>query len=100
MKKIGYVCPECGHEFVQGESNYNYDTANLDFECPECGWCGTDKMLDEDDEETPYSDIIDYADQHGIYALGFALYQIAKTKDIELNWDLAREIYEYDGRNE
>ena len=43
-----YVCPECGHEFVQGEYNYNYDTALLDFECPECGWNGTDNVVDTD----------------------------------------------------
>ena len=34
------VCPHCGHVFVQGEWNFNYDTALLDFECPECGWEG------------------------------------------------------------
>ena len=45
-----YYCPECGHEFVQGESNYNYDTAKLDFECPECGWCGTDEEVDDEPE--------------------------------------------------
>lgn len=37
-----YICPDCGHEFEQGESNYNYDTGYLDFECPECGWYGND----------------------------------------------------------
>lgn len=45
-----YYCPECGHEFVQGESNYNYDTAKLDFECPECGWEGTENEVDDEPE--------------------------------------------------
>lgn len=47
-----YYCPECGHEFVQGESNYNYDTAKLDFHCPECDWEGNeDGVCDEEYEE-------------------------------------------------
>ena len=36
------VCPECGHVFKQGESNYNYDTGHTDFVCPECGWEGNE----------------------------------------------------------
>lgn len=46
-----YYCPECGHNFEQGEWDYNYDTANLDFECPCCGWYGThNDVINEDDE--------------------------------------------------
>jgi hypothetical protein len=46
-----YYCPECEHNFEQGEWDYNYDTANLDFECPCCGWYGTYyDVIDEDDE--------------------------------------------------
>ena len=37
---ILYMCPQCGHTFKQGEWNYDYDTALLDFECQDCGWCG------------------------------------------------------------
>lgn len=37
-----YICPKCGHVFKQGEYNFNYDTANLDFVCPECDWEGTE----------------------------------------------------------
>lgn len=41
-------CPSCGHLFEQGEYEYNYDTANTDYECVECGWVGTHKeVLDE-----------------------------------------------------
>lgn len=47
MAKIIYICPECGHKFVQGEWNYNEDTAMLDFECPECGWYGDETSVDE-----------------------------------------------------
>lgn len=46
-----YYCPECGLEFRQGDWNYNYETANLDFKCPCCGWTGTDNnvvIYDED----------------------------------------------------
>ena len=46
MKTI-YICPKCGHEFEQGEWNYNYDHANLEFECPECDWTGTDSTVEE-----------------------------------------------------
>jgi DNA-directed RNA polymerase subunit RPC12/RpoP len=48
-----YICPDCGHEFQQGEINYNYDFNNLEFECPYCGWWGTDSEVetaDDDDE--------------------------------------------------
>ena len=45
-----YICPDCGHEFQQGEFDYNYDSGNLDFYCPECGWSGTDISVDEYEE--------------------------------------------------
>lgn len=53
-EKYDYECPECGHQFVQGEGNYNYDTSLIDFECPECGWNGTEnqaKYIDDDDDD-------------------------------------------------
>lgn len=40
-------CPDCGHEFKQGESEYNYGTGNTDYECPECGWCGNHTQVSE-----------------------------------------------------
>ena len=48
-----YLCPNCGHEFEQGEYGYDYDFNVLEFDCPDCGWWGTDskvKTHDEDDE--------------------------------------------------
>ncbi len=57
-------CPNCGHEFVQGESNYNYDTANTDYHCPNCEWEGThEQVLDED---KIISDLVDEIDNEGI----------------------------------
>ena len=51
-----FICPKCGHVFEQGECNYNYDTALLDFSCPECDWEGTDKqVIDADDFERNFS---------------------------------------------
>lgn len=50
MAKIKYYCPECGHEFVQGEGNFNYDTALIDFECAECGWSGNEYQAKNDEE--------------------------------------------------
>ena len=47
--KTTYICPDCGHEFIQGEFNYNYDYATLDFECPDCGWTGTDSTVETGD---------------------------------------------------
>ena len=41
-----YYCPICGEPFEQGDWNYNYDTALLDFECCICGWGGTEKEVD------------------------------------------------------
>lgn len=46
-----YICPDCEHEFVQGEYDYNYDYATLDFECPVCGWTGTDHTVETEEEE-------------------------------------------------
>ena len=46
-----YVCPNCGHVFKQGEYNYNYDTALLDFVCPDCDWEGNEKEVEWDREE-------------------------------------------------
>lgn len=50
MDRIKYYCPECGFELRQGDWNYNYDTAKLDFECPCCGWTGNDDEVVTDDE--------------------------------------------------
>ena len=49
-----FICPKCGHVFKQGEYEYNYDTAKLDFVCPECDWQGNEhgvKWVGEEDEE-------------------------------------------------
>ena len=40
-----YICPNCGHVFEQGEYDFNYDSALLDFVCPECGWEGNENVL-------------------------------------------------------
>ena len=50
-EKEEYVCPDCGHIFEQGESNYNYDTGHTDYECSECGWCGNEHEVIEDDDD-------------------------------------------------
>ena len=46
-----YICPHCGHEFEQGEYDYNYDTALLDFVCPECGWEGNETQVEDLEED-------------------------------------------------
>ena len=49
-----FICPKCGHVFKQGEYEYNYDTAKLDFVCPECDWEGNEhgvKWVGEEGEE-------------------------------------------------
>lgn len=46
-----YICPKCGHVFKQGEYDYNYDTAHLDFVCPECDWQGNEQEVKWGDEE-------------------------------------------------
>lgn len=49
-----YICPKCGHVFKQGEYDYNYDTAHLDFVCSECDWQGNEQEViwgNEEDEE-------------------------------------------------
>lgn len=45
-----YICPDCGHEFEQGEYGYNYDYNVLEFDCPFCGWSGNDNTVEIDDE--------------------------------------------------
>lgn len=46
MADIKYICPDCGMEFTQGDWNYNYETAQLDFECPVCEWQGTENEVE------------------------------------------------------
>ena len=46
-----YICPKCGHVFKQGEYDYNYDTAHLDFVCSECDWQGNEQEVKWGDEE-------------------------------------------------
>lgn len=46
-----YFCPSCGHEFQQGEWDYDYETARLVFVCPECDWEGDENEVENDDEE-------------------------------------------------
>lgn len=49
-----YICPKCGHVFKQGEYEYNYDTGNTDFVCPECDWEGNEhgvKWVGEEGKE-------------------------------------------------
>lgn len=47
MNEKKYICPDCGMEFEQGDWNYNYETAQLDFECFVCGWQGTENEVEE-----------------------------------------------------
>lgn len=44
-------CPICGHEFKQGESDYNYDTADTVYTCPECEWEGTTPLSPDNEED-------------------------------------------------
>ena len=46
-----YICPKCGHVFKQGEYEYNYDTGNTDFVCPECDWQGNEHGVKYKTEE-------------------------------------------------
>ena len=46
-----YVCPQCGHVFEQGEWDYNYNTALLDFKCPDCDWEGNENDVEHKEEE-------------------------------------------------
>ena len=46
-----YICPNCGHEFEQGEYDYNYDYGTLEFACPDCGWYETDSEVKTDDDD-------------------------------------------------
>lgn len=46
-----FICPKCGHVFKQGEYEYNYDTAKLDFVCPECDWEGNEQGVKYKTEE-------------------------------------------------
>jgi rubrerythrin len=46
-----FVCPCCGHVFKQGEYAFNYDTALLDFVCPDCDWEGDETEVEHNEEE-------------------------------------------------
>lgn len=61
MEEKNY-CPVCGHAFVQGEGDYNYETSLIDYICSNCGWEGTDVL----DIDTIIADISDEIDNEGI----------------------------------
>ena len=41
-----YICPHCGHEFEQGEYDYNYDDGLVYYECPCCDWQGNETEVE------------------------------------------------------
>lgn len=49
--EIRKYCPYCGHEFIQGETEYNYDTAHTIYTCSECDWVGDEYNILERDSE-------------------------------------------------
>lgn len=51
MNTTKFFCPDCGREFKQGEYEYNYEYGTLEFECPLCGWIGTDSNVDMNYDE-------------------------------------------------
>lgn len=64
MENIKKYCPKCGHKFIQGESEYNNETANTDYICTECGWEGThDQVLDTG---KIIEDLVEEIDNEGI----------------------------------
>lgn len=62
MEEKTYICPNCGHKFVQGEYEYNYDSGMLDFNCPDCDWSGNenDVISDTKVENDLYDMLSDY----------------------------------------
>jgi predicted RNA-binding Zn-ribbon protein involved in translation (DUF1610 family) len=44
-KSKQFYCPECGEVFAQGAFDYDYGTGLLNFECPCCGWYGTENEV-------------------------------------------------------
>lgn len=55
-------CPQCGHKFEQGESDFNYDNGNTVYTCPDCGWEGTEAI----DDTKIYDDLYDEFEEAGI----------------------------------
>lgn len=53
-------CPICGHKFKQGEYNFNYDTALIDYTCHNCDWEGNSVINAEKVENDLYDKLSDY----------------------------------------
>lgn len=69
--KSNYFCPNCGSELQQGDYNYNYEYATLDFECPYCGWEGNENGIRIEMDGTIYAADIEWdVDDEDVTELG------------------------------
>ena len=80
-----HYCPECGHEFEQGEYDYNYDSGLLDYTCPECGWEGTEYgVVEADDEAETFTEDEYNKELEKVYNFHQKLYDTLLAKLIDL----------------
>lgn len=85
-------CPECGHEFKQGESDYNYETADTVYTCPECGWQGTAPDDEDDEEDEPLHEVMVIEARRTDYSVD----QVLSNRSCMTVGELKLKLEEYD----
>ena len=87
-------CPECGHEFKQGESDYNYETGDTVCTCPECGWEGT--APDDEENEEDYDDTPEEAMVIEVRRTDYSIGQVLSNRNCMTVGKLKRMLEDYD----
>lgn len=84
-------CPECGHEFKQGESDFNYGTGDTVYTCPECGWEGAAPLDDEEEDEPLHEAMVIEARR-----TDYSVDQVLANRNCMTVGELKRMLEEYD----
>ena len=52
---------------------------------------------DDGTEQTAEGDFCEYAEKYGLAAFGYAIYNMIKEGDMKVNFDMANDLWMYDG---
>ena len=54
-------------------------------------------FYDDGTEQTAEGDFCEYAEKYGLAAFGYAIYNMIKEGDMKVNFDMANDLWMYDG---
>lgn len=61
------------------------------------GWAKANEIMTAIYENTPQTDVVEYARKYGYDALGYAIVRMIDEGDFNPDWEFARKLWEYDG---